>query len=234
MGCTLIALHIDLVMNIYTHKIPSNVRNGMSTFSGDECYLVRRRKKGLTGKGIQGNCHFNVQGWVDKIGGERLSGWLLYRNRSLINKGIWVWIFHSLWKTPEGQVVDVTQDSNYEGSDFTTVWLDKSRDIDIKEGTSYNNVIVFENSTSANIFTKNLGSEVLVGIPYWATPSMNHIRKISEHTGKYRWIDESFPNNINLLESEYNCKVKDGKLVPNQGANNQISTKIFFDYSVGG
>jgi len=221
-------------MNIYTHKIPSNVRNGMSTFSGDECYLVRRRKKGLTGKGIQGNCHFNVQGWVDKIGGERLSGWLLYRNRLLINRGLWMWTFHSLWKTPEGQVVDVTQDSTYEGSDFTTVWLDKSRDIDLNEGTSFNNVVVFENGTSANNFTKNLGSEALVGIPYWTTPSMNHIRKISEHTGKYRWVDERFPNNINLFESEYNCKVKDGKLVPNQGASEQISTKIFFDYSVGG
>jgi len=221
-------------MNIYTHKIPSNVRDGMSTFSGEECYLIRRRKKGLTGKGIQGNCHFNVQGWVDKIGGERLTGWLLYRNRSLINKGLWVWVFHSLWKTPEGQIVDVTQDSTYEGSDFTTVWLDKSRDIDISEGTSYNNVVVFENNTSAKNFTKNVGTEALVGIPYWTTPSMNDILKISEHTGKYRWVDESFSENIKLLESEYNCKVKDGKLVPNEGASNQISSKIFFDYSVGG
>ena len=124
-------LQSDVSMNIYSHKIPSTVREAMSTFSGEECYLIRRRKKGLTGKGIQGNCHFNVQGWVDKIGGERLTGWLLYRNRSLINKGLWVWIFHSLWKTPEGQVVDVTQDSTYEGSDFTTVWLDKNRNIDI-------------------------------------------------------------------------------------------------------
>jgi hypothetical protein len=221
-------------MNIYTHKIPSNVREGMSLFSADECYLIQRRKKGLTGKGIQGNCHFNVQGWVDKIGGERLTGWLLYRNRSLINKGLWVWVFHSLWKTPEGQVVDVTQDSTYEGSDFTTVWLDKSRDIDIKEGTSYNNVVVFENSTSANNFTKNVGTEALVGVPYWTTPSMNNILKISEHTGKYRWVDESFSDNVKLLESEYNCKVKDGRLVPNEGASKQISSKIFFDYSVGG
>jgi hypothetical protein len=222
------------MLNLYTQKIPSNVREGMSKLTGDDCYLIKRRKKGLTGKGIQGNCHFNVQQWVDKIGGERIRGWLLYRNRSLMNKGLWIWVFHSVWKTPEGEIVDVTQDSTYEGSDFTTVWFDKSRDIDLLEGTSYNNVVVFENFNSASSFSKNVGVEALVGEPYWTTNSMSNILKISDHSGKYKWLDESFPNNIKLLESEYNCKVIDGKLVPNEGSSNKISSKIFFDYSVGG
>ena len=114
---------------LYKSKVPSSVREAMLGLTKDECYLVKRRKKGLTGKGIQGNCHFNVQNWSDSIGSERIADWLLYRIKSFVNKGIWVWSFHSVWKTPEGQIFDVTQDVTYEGSDLTTVWFDKERNM---------------------------------------------------------------------------------------------------------
>lgn len=219
---------------IYTEKIPSSVRDAMKTFAQDDCYLVKRRKKGLTGKGVQGNCHFNVQNWVESIGGQRIAGWLLYRNKSLVNKGIWIWIFHSVWKTPEGEVVDVTQDTTYSGSNFTTVWFDASRNIDMVNGTSYNNIVVFENSNIAESFGKNIGAHVEPGTTYWTNSTLKTIIPINDSNGKYKWIDDSFPNNIKQLESEYDCRVVDGKLVPNSSSNKMVSTKIFFDYSING
>jgi hypothetical protein len=218
----------------YSHKVPHAIRAGMEQFTGQDCFLIKRRKTGLTGQGVQGNCHFNVKRWVDKVGGKRISGWLLYRNRTLLSKGLWVWSFHSVWQTPEGAVVDVTQDATYSGSDFTTVWLDNSRDIDLDEGTSYNNIVLIENSTSANEFGKSIGHELMPGVPYWTIASMKTVIPIAEHSGKYRWLDESYAANINRLKEEYNCSVVGGKLVPNEGAGARVSTKILFDYSIGG
>jgi hypothetical protein len=217
---------------LYTNKIPAAVRDGMSQLTANDCFLIKRRTKGLTGEGIQRNCHFNVQNWVDKIGGERLCGWLLCRNRSLMSDGVWVWSFHSVWKTPEEEVVDVTQDKTYDGADFTTVWLDKSRDIDLIEGTSYNNVVVFETNTAAKTYTKHSGIEVFSGIPYWITPNMQTALPIADHSGKYRWLNSTFPNNIKLLESEYNCKLVEGRFIPNEGASGKVSINVAFDYSV--
>jgi hypothetical protein len=217
---------------IYTSKIPSGVKSAMEKFTSEECYLIRKRKKGLTGKGVQGNCHFNVEKLVSSIGGQRVPCWLLYRNKSVINKGIWVWSFHSVWRTPENEVVDVTQDQTYEGSDYTTVWFDKERDIDLTEGTSYNNIVIFENETIALAYSQMLQAQVDVGTVYWTTSTLQYVIGIENHSGKYRWLDDLFPNNILMLEKEYDCKAVNGKLIPNNEQQKRISTKLYFDYSV--
>ena len=123
---------------VYNDKIPTIVRNPMLEFTGSDCLLVNRRKRGATSKGAYSNCHSNVQDWVDKIGGARISGWLLARIPKFLNEGVWAWIFHSIWLTPEGKLTDVTMDDDYAGKDFVTFWHDKYRSCDLINGTSYN------------------------------------------------------------------------------------------------
>ena len=178
----------------YSDKVPLIVRHAMAQCTQEDCYLVKRRIRGLTGAGVQGNCHLNVQRWVDSVGGERVPGWLLYRNRRTLNSGIWVWSFHSVWRTPEGETVDVTQDETYSGSEFTTVWFDKTRDIDLVQGMNYNNVVVFERESTVAALTQTLGFTVTVGTPYWTTRRLDRTLSIDQHSGQYRWVDIRDPD----------------------------------------
>ena len=75
--------------------------------------VVSPRKEGLTSTGRPQQCHKNVEELVLKYGGEGIYGFELfqYMNSSIkLN-------YHSVWKTPEGKFVDVTQ-MGYEGRDY--------------------------------------------------------------------------------------------------------------------
>lgn len=88
----------------------------MQEFTGGDCYIFERRvNSGVTGTGKHKSCHYNVQSLVDRIGGERISCWFLNKDKDY-ELGIVTWIWHSLWKTPEGKIVDVT----YDGTSETT------------------------------------------------------------------------------------------------------------------
>lgn len=189
-------------LRLYTSKLPSSVQKAMLDFTGGECYLVRRRKRGKTSEGARGACHPNVQGWVDKVGGSRVAGWLLVRNNSLIYNGLWHWTFHSVWKTPEGELVDVTRDPIYDGKDFSTFWFDSSRDVDFEEGTSYNDIVIFENSILATAYSEKYGVNATPGLVYWAHPSLTSIKDIAEHSGIYRWLFSHYPKNLEMMDKD--------------------------------
>jgi hypothetical protein len=220
-------------LEIYTTKIKQPIQQAMMEFTDGECYLVKRRKKGKTSEGQRGQCHMNVDGWVQRIGGKRIAGWLLERSNALMVKGIWIWSFHSVWKTPEGEIVDVTRDPTYEGKDFTTVWFDARRDVDFKKGTSFNNIVIFENKTAAAPFGHHFRRQIEHGVPYWVTPSFDVIAEISEHSGIYRWINSSYPKNRERFTKEYDCKIVNGRIVPNGDPNRKVESKMLLDYAVG-
>ena len=113
---------------LYTHKIPKRVRRALKQFTQSDCYLVKRRRSGKTSEGKYRNCHTNVAYWVEHIGGESVDGWMLQREKGLLNNGWWSWAFHSVWKTPEGNLVDVTQNPLHEGKTHITFWKDKTEE----------------------------------------------------------------------------------------------------------
>lgn len=51
-----------------------------------------------------GRCHANVLHRVREAGGERVFGWLLWEQRGVIAEGE----FHSVWRAPSGELVDIT------------------------------------------------------------------------------------------------------------------------------
>jgi hypothetical protein len=189
-------------LRTYTSKIPDAVQKAMVEFCKEDCYLIKRRKRGKTSQGARGACHKDVQRWVEKIGGERIPGWLLIRDRKTLSKGVWHWKFHSVWKTPEGEIVDVTKDEMYEGMEFSTFFFDSSRDMDFVEGTSYNNVVIFENSTSALPFSNKFKAEMKPGVVYWTHPSLNLMMDIHEHSGIYRLLFSDYTKNREMLERD--------------------------------
>ena len=216
---------------IYNEKIPSYVLAPMLEFTQSDCLLVKKRRRGATSKGKTGNCHVNVQNWVDKIGGACVSGWLLNRDRRFLNKGIWIWSFHSVWLTPENKLADVTIDPIYENNDFVTFWTDKNRIAEWKTGKNYNNIVIFQH---ADIAKRNL-SENLVnpksGEIYWATLNLQNLRAIGQHDGMYRHIKKEFPENIKFMEEKYGLTFSNGKLVSLNGKGS-YSSELLFDTSL--
>jgi hypothetical protein len=53
---------------------------------------------------IAGNCHTNVAHRVREHGGARLNGWMIWELPGVFSEGE----FHCVWKSPDGQLIDVT------------------------------------------------------------------------------------------------------------------------------
>ena len=222
---------------LFTDKLPENITKSLKDFSGNECYLIKRevdRKSLLSNKN---NCHNNVQRYVEKFGGERLNGWLLYRNEQWINEmGIWVWHYHSVWITPKNKIVDVTDNNLYKKLPLSTFIPDTIRKVDLENGIAYNTIVIFDNNRIADRFADASGEDrkLFSGVVYWTTNSVKFFRGLDEHCGQYKLIRKEYPQNLEMLEEEYDCKANGGKLVPNDSNQSMIPSEIFFDYSLGG
>lgn len=72
--------------------------------------LVKTRKNGMTSRGFAHQCHENVHALVNRYGGQRLVGLELFHVDSTICLNM-----HSVWKTPENKIVDVTKLSGFNG-----------------------------------------------------------------------------------------------------------------------
>lgn len=221
---------------IYTNKLPITIQSALKNFSGNDCYLIKKTKDNLGLERKSGNCHINVQQYIDKLGGEMLNGWLLFRDKKIISYGLWVWSFHSVWKTTDGKLIDVTSDKMYEGSEFTTFLPDATRKFDGAEGVGYNNIIVLENKSFADKFGMSIGRQVEVGKVYWAIDNFKAVKELDEHSGQYRYITEEYPHNIKLLEEKYNVVPDGNGLKPKPGATidpRGVPVDLLFDFSLG-
>ena len=73
------------------------------------------------------------------------------RKKELYRNGMYIWMFHSIWKTPEGEYVDVTQSDVYGNEKIATFCYDGKRNADLIGGTAYNHVIALENEKRSNL-----------------------------------------------------------------------------------
>jgi len=218
-------------VKIYTNKISTSVRINMSKLTDNDCVLVEREKKMNDSDHLANNCHRNVDKYVENFGGKRVGGWLLARNKKYTNCGLWLWTFHSVWQNKEGELVDVTNDTNYTGAFYSTFWIDSYRVADLNTGVSHNNVITFENNAVAAVFSQLTNFSLAANDAYWTTQDMAHYKKITEHTGKYKLLREEYPHNFDALERDYNIKVVNGMVQKTDG-DSYVSNDCLFDYSV--
>ena len=70
---------------------------------------VKRRYKGLTSSGTCGECHSNVRKLVKLFGGKQLVGYGVQINVGYKGERCVQFYNHSVWITPEGQVIDPTK-----------------------------------------------------------------------------------------------------------------------------
>ena len=92
-------------------SVPQYVRRFVDRIGLGEMIQVPIRTNGLTGSGKPYCCHPNVIGLVKRFGGKRLQGFIV---KKYVDKFVTL-INHSVWITPQGVCVDVT--NNYEDED---------------------------------------------------------------------------------------------------------------------
>ncbi len=180
---------------IYTNKIHKNVRSAMRNFTNSECILVKRKDNDFLQNDAL-NCHQNVATLAKELNGEMKNGWLLFRNNMLNDMGVWVWCFHSVLKTADNELIDVTKDKTYERKNYSTFWYDSSRIANVENGTAYNNIILFDNQRTADLFNAQYGSDLKVGIIYWTSNCMRFFKKLNEHNGVYKAIGPEYEQNL--------------------------------------
>lgn len=216
---------------IYTDKISTLVRINMSNLTNNDCVLVEREKNMNDNEHHANNCHSNVDKYIENYGGKRVGGWLLVRNKTFTNSGLWVWTFHSVWENKEGELLDVTKDTNYTGAFYSTFWIDSYRDADLNAGISHNNLITFDNDAIAELFSQVANFPLAANDAYWATQDMAYFKKITEHSGEYKLLREEYPHNYETLERDYNIKVVNGEVQTTNGRG-YVANDCLFDYSV--
>ena len=216
----------------YSDKLPKTIRQPLQQFAGNDCLLVKRWSDDFGLETKEGNCHFNVKGYVEALGGETVNGWLLCRNKQLMNVGIWLWSFHSVWLTDENELLDVTEDKNYKTNAFTTFLPDLSRRVDLEEGVNYNNIVIFETEAIAKHYGQSIGVDIKAGTVYWMSEDMLRVRELTEHTGQYRWLHKEYKHNQSMLLQKYGIAIVDDKIVKTDAANDNLSADVLFDFSV--
>lgn len=220
----------------YTDKLSASLNSVLLTFAGTECVMVRKAKDKDKIKGKAGNCHMNVKLYIDKHGGTAVSGWLLNRISKLLDKGMYVWSFHSVWQKPDGKWLDVTDDKYYVGRDKSIFLHDSKRVPDLAEGISYNNFLVFTESAFAKHYGNSVGIEIKANTPYWCDSVMLRLLGVDEHSGAYRLLSADYPDNKKRLSEEYGVDFVGGQPVPKPGSkyeNTQgFPIKMVFDYSI--
>ena len=108
-------------MTISTKKDETNTKSAVGLIEADVsvCPALKRMQKilskkapvvpeprvnaGLTGNMPELRCHQNVDYLVKRVGGSRVTGWHLSKD----TQG-YILSHHSVWRTPEGMLVDVT------------------------------------------------------------------------------------------------------------------------------
>ena len=96
-------------------SVPQFISGFVDKIGLGEMIRVPIRTNGLTGSGNYKRCNQNVTGLVKRFGGNRLQGYIIERGYDEGVGDIVSFSHHSVWITPEGKCVDVT--NNYEDED---------------------------------------------------------------------------------------------------------------------
>ena len=217
------------MLNIIKYdKLPITVLSAMKDLSSDDCALVVKKLDTANNKAL--NCHYNVDAQVKEFGGKAVNGWLLSRTPTLINNNLYYWTFHSLWQKNDDEIYDITIDK-HNARDFSTFWFDNDRRINLTDGVSYNDIVIFENKSIISRYSGICEDVISAGKVFWTLTTMDRIRSTDSYNGEYRFIRSEFPNNSKLLLEKYNLAIVDGRLKRMDGSDG-VHPNCLFEFSL--
>ena len=210
----------------YVGSIPANVSKAMGRFAGGVLASVDRIASDDALQ--QGSCHPNVAEWIEDNGGKAVTGWLLVKKSSFISRGIWVWVFHTVWQDKKGNLIDITSQGELHDVEKSIFWIDISRKPDLKEGLTFNNIMVVDGSAFAKQCGDLNNMEINAGELYWVAPDMKLLKPLKMHGGMYRWLNFKYCDNIKLFEKITGFSFHDYI----KFANKKIDKELVFDFSL--
>ena len=96
-----------------THILPKKFLPFLRQMKLPKMYFVPRRGYScLTGSGLRGKCHSNVIKLCLVFGGKQMIGYEVAEFYNKTEKEKWKLNFHSVWITPEGKMVNVTDNTS--------------------------------------------------------------------------------------------------------------------------
>jgi hypothetical protein len=137
-------------------------------------------------------CHDNVAKYVAEHGGRHVSGWM-YVGDSFNQENYYHWTFHSIWQSPEGEYLDITQ-SSLDDYCIRYFWEDTNRYYDHDNGIAYGDLVIASSRDVA------IPLRITVGQVYWHN-NWNSFKPVEVFNGQYRVMIEK---NIQLF-----CKIYD-------------------------
>jgi len=195
----------------YAKKIPKRVRNSMQTAIGGQCFLVKKLETSESGEHACRaftSCHSQVQNLVDTQGGKRIQGWQLFTHKTYIDLGIYLWVFHSIWQTPEGEHLDLTVDIDALGGNSIVFWPDPKRKVDLSKGYNFNSLLVCETEKGTEPMTVASSTRIQKSKLYWATADSRNVLPYTESDGIYRYLTEEYAHNRQLFKQRYSDYVE--------------------------
>ena len=216
----------------YTKKLPKTVSSKFKEIALGECFLIERLKYDQQlKKGAANFCHANVDEFVSKYGGERISGWLLHRDKDLFKNDIYFWVFHSVWKSASGAIYDVTENEVYENSKYVTFWVDEKRRADLTNGRSYNSILICQSQISAMMLSLASSSTITAGEAYWSINDLSYFKPFEDHSGIYHFLEPEFLENHAILKEKYGYKKQGNAIIPINGSP-ITSKEIHLDFAL--
>jgi hypothetical protein len=213
----------------YNSKIPLEISSEMNRVTNNQCVLVKKTYK--VGYSTKQNCHLNVMSYVDKFGGDIIGGWLLQRNPKLIKAGIWLWVFHSVWKKDGNCFYDLTEDT-VSKKPYSTFTPD-IRLFNLKDGTTYNDIVILSKKYDKNLFCLKTNLNIASRKIYWILNNLSRVREVnhsSTQDGICRLVNSGYPQNIELLSKKYGIEPEDSMMKKLQIANSD--SNVLFEFSI--
>ena len=143
---------------------------------------------------------------------------------------MYYWTFHSLWQKNDDEIYDITIDK-HNARDFSTFWFDNDRKINLTDGVSYNDIVIFENKSIISRYRGICEDVINFGKVFWTLTTMDRIRSSDNYNGEYRFIRAEFPNNADLLLKQYKLAIVDGKLTATDGSDG-VHPNCLFEFSL--
>ena len=97
--------------------IPKNQMDLLRKIGLRNIIKVKRRKNGMTSSMKSNGCHSNVRILVEQVGGKQLLGYMICGGGGLFDteqngEEPFQMVYHSVWITPEGKVIDPTSSND--------------------------------------------------------------------------------------------------------------------------
>jgi hypothetical protein len=178
-------------------SFPNYVRDFADEKGLGEFIRVPIRTKGLTGSGYSFKCHFNVAGLVSWKGGKVLKGYSVFQ----YEMGHTEFSFHSVWITPEGDAVCVS--NNYDERKDIEKDFDNILFIPIGIG-QIDELGVFPNSTMFEPFWKQEG--------YWNKKKQKVFSSSNPIIERRKIINDIYIHKMNWLDAVERCNFHDKSL----------------------